>query len=441
MIDLSKNAFHILGVSPQTSKKDIVLSCEKAIIEGLFSEKDLLSAKDTLLHPKKRLDEELTCLWGVSAKQISSLIRNLDQLTSTSTCFTEKTNNHLPILAHSNYTAHLCSINFDNNNHNNVNKLILAQEELSKFDFQYEINKARKSAGLPKVNPEHLREALSLLNLKYINSAINSIINAEDPGRSMIIIVVQWRNNKTRSSDFTKELVRKYDRWTIPKLSRIEKDIENYDKLLRENPKSEYAIQPIEKLLDEWDRYSQPVQLLEESKGLDEIRSSKICQNLRKLSIFLANEHKQYTSALKISKAILKTFPELPSVMDQLPSDIKHLEKFSIFNLLEKFSIFKEFRSILDEIDENPQQFALNLVSSNKWTNVALRLQQFMEEHLPESEYLLLDLRPVVIKLLTNSHYLAAITLLEKIIYWCERFNVSHNIHYMFIEDFKTVKR
>ena len=434
MLNLSKNAFHILQVSPQTSQEDIILAREKAITENLFSEKDILLAQNTLLQPKKRLNEELSWLWGFSAQQASNWIMNVKQHSSSNVFLDYKSKNSLSVLARANYAAHLCSVNFGNNNHSYVNILILTQEELSEFDFQYEINETRQSAGVPRTNSEQLHEGLSLLHSKHIESAMNAITNAEDPGRLMTHIATKWLNDKTQSSVFVTELVRAYDRWTIPKLNRIQKNIEHYDKIVRDNPNNMNALLSIENLLDEWDGYSQPVQLFDESKGLDERRSSEIYQILRNLAVYLSNEHQKYTSSYRVTKALLKTFHELPSVKDNLPSDIK---------LLKELSAFKELDNILAGIDKDIDQFALNLESlniTNKWNDQSPQIQQYIENYLSDNELASIEnlwqmLRSIAIKLHNNSHEFAALVLMKKLTYWSEKYNAPHSIQTKFRED------
>ena len=89
---------------------------------------------------------------------------------------------------------------------------------------------------------------------------------------------------------------------------------------------------PVEQLVNrlaEWDVISQPVQLLEESKGHEEPRSKEIYGIVRDFCLWLANENGHYEEALTISRALLETFPELPAVAAQLTQDVDALESLA----------------------------------------------------------------------------------------------------------------
>ena len=88
-------------------------------------------------------------------------------------------------------------------------------------------------------------------------------------------------------------------------------------------------IKEIEKLLDAWDSINQPVQIYSQFRGQQEGRSKQLYEIVRKLCLELANDHGRYEDALKLSNALLTTFPELESVAQSLKEDITALESLS----------------------------------------------------------------------------------------------------------------
>jgi hypothetical protein len=79
-------------------------------------------------------------------------------------------------------------------------------------------------------------------------------------------------------------------------------------------------------LLAEWDDVNQPVQLFEREQGLEEARSKKLAGDIRDLAIELANGHGRHVEALKLTRALLQTFPELEAVAEKLKEDEATLE-------------------------------------------------------------------------------------------------------------------
>ena len=148
----------------------------------------------------------------------------------------------------------------------------------------------------------------------------------------------------------------RYDRWSGPMLRRIEDEIGETAERLRKNTGDGVALRLIETKLDEWDEYSQPRQLIYDEKGLDEPRSKAIYEKLRDLTLWLANENQCFKQALTISKALLKTFPELPTVLDQASEDIETLE--NLVHEADQLEIFGPFNAILEKVNNDVFAFA-----------------------------------------------------------------------------------
>ena len=152
--------------------------------------------------------------------------------------------------------------------------------------------------------------------------------------------------------------------WSVSFLRPIRERIQEAAKALRQNPDNSGALAAIERGLAEWDEYSQPVQLKEESKGLDDPESGSLCHDLRQLVFHLANEEKKYKIALKISNALLRTFPELPAARGQLSNDIKALKKLVPSEALE--AKLKPLLNLVEEINGDLAGFASAVHARNR---------------------------------------------------------------------------
>ena len=142
----------------------------------------------------------------------------------------------------------------------------------------------------------------------------------------MTDLVEVWLAGSGLARDFVESVTERYDSWSVTFLSRFEERLDGAIARLRQAPKDAAALEDIVVTLTDWDEYSQPRQLVCKHKHLDEPRSRIIYDKLRGLGLWLANEQDEYRRALAISQALLLTFPELPSVIDQVPVDIEILK-------------------------------------------------------------------------------------------------------------------
>ena len=106
----------------------------------------------------------------------------------------------------------------------------------------------------------------------------------------------------------------------------LEKEINRATEELQ-NSHSEKSLDLLEKKLLEWDKYAQPIQLIEEGKGFDEKRSSEICNKLRDIALHLHNNEDKSEISLRITKLLHTVFPELPEAAKDLAHDLDALEK------------------------------------------------------------------------------------------------------------------
>jgi hypothetical protein len=103
-------------------------------------------------------------------------------------------------------------------------------------------------------------------------------------------------------------IVREYDAWSEPHLAMVKEKIEAAASAYRQGY-GPLSVNQFVELLSEWDSISQPVQLLEESKGHEEPRSKEIYKIVRDFSLWLANENGHYYEAFAISRPCWRPSP------------------------------------------------------------------------------------------------------------------------------------
>lgn len=348
MLNLRDNAFYLLGVSPEATAAEVADAFDDAVMDAPADEAKLQKAKNALAAPKKRLPEELLSLWGVPAGKWEQWLA--------------KDNpgewGELSGVARMNLSAHFMSALSAGDYSDDLRRAMLGQIIEAQNDFltiMPDIRAARKKAGVPPPSDEHFREALLVASEKHCQAAMRAIETAEKPGSIMTGIAEEWRYNKTESGRFVATFARAYDLWSIPKLRPIEQDIGKAINALQGGI-DENALDDIDYLLAEWDKYSQPMQLMNEAKGLDDPRSKELLGKLHSLAIDLANNRKEYDAALRISNALSKTFPELPGKAGRLAEDIKTLRKLSERKVTNEQ--VRELSALVKKIKENPSAFS-----------------------------------------------------------------------------------
>ena len=326
------SAFHLLKISPESSRAEIDSAHEDAGFDERESENVLGKAVNTLTTPRLRLREEVSYFWGVPLPKIDELIY-LTETTDTGLFCKAMENMPLPALTKANLAAYFCGFGNTKNAGNlkdSLNFLITAQKHIDVNEVSGLINTARKKSGVvPVAKLEHIADALTKLREeKHMESAENAIFHVKHPGILVAEIAENWRHDKTASGRFVADLVRGVYKNRIQDILRpLEEEINRAADVLWNSPRDEESLCLIEQKLSEWDEYAQPIQLIDEGKGFDEKRSSEICNKLRNLSLHINNSGNEPEISLRITKLLNKVFPELPEAAEYLARDLEALEK------------------------------------------------------------------------------------------------------------------
>jgi hypothetical protein len=230
---------------------------------------------------------------------------------------------HLPDLAKANIAAHLCAHGCSSAE--TVHSLAQSWDEIDEGHILTFLNEERRSSGFPKIEVGQLREVLRDIRQRHAAAAANWIWTLPMPG-TVMNTVVEHELEKNPNGSFLRLFVEVYDKESEPQLAIIKDAIIAATDVAKKVPHDlSPHIKKIEQLLEAWDEINQPVQIYSQFRGQEEGRSKQIYEIVRKLCLDLANEHERYDEALKLSSALLKTFPELESVAESLKDDITAL--------------------------------------------------------------------------------------------------------------------
>ena len=322
--NLNGNLFRLLKAKYSSSASEIAELVEDAEFDGRYEIEQLHQAQQALVTPRNRLLVELSWLPELSASQIT---KTLDLLESSEVGSALEEIDHFPELAKANIAAHLLAA--DTLTEKAIDFLSSAWEDVDPNTLISFINEERANAGFPSVQDSQVREALDEVRLNHSKAAASSIWRSESPGKLMNA-VVEEQLEKNPSGGFLNSLVREYDACSEGDLAHITlaineriKDAKKADDRLGDH------VQALSGLLISWDDVNQPVQLYEQYRGHEEGRSKQVYEKLRSLCLELANDHGRFADALRLSEALLQTFPELESVAESLKKDVSDLEELA----------------------------------------------------------------------------------------------------------------
>lgn len=322
--DLTQNPFHLLDLSIRAGREEVVEAHEEALADGRADEGVLVRAQQAVLTPRTRIEAELSWFPGIPPSQAREILSKLER---SSLAEAHGTLERLQGLDKANLAADLCARSAGETEY--VNTLLEAYKDFAAGDVHETLRGLRSVSGFPIPDEQQVGSVLAGLRVIHAKAAVASITAAKSPGEALTEIVETFLALGDDNVEHLLALiVREYDAWSQPHLAtikeRIEADIATY-----RNGGDLVPVEQLVKLLAKWDAISQPVQQFEEFKGHEERRSKEIYAIVRDFCLWLANENSQYEEALKLSRALLETFPELPVVAAQLSDDVDKLKSLA----------------------------------------------------------------------------------------------------------------
>lgn len=319
-MDLTSNPFHVLRVSARAGRESVVKAFEAGVSRGK-EEAELNRARHALLTPRARIDAEVGWLAGIAPRQAAGMV---DALAAGDFSNMAIALSALKGLDKANLAADLC--HRAGHTEPALNALIESYSEFSPSSVRQSLEALHLASKFPAPDRGMVEDALERLRMAHARAALTYLTGQAVPGVRLAGLIESAWDDANAVEPLLAALVNLYDGWAEPTLGRIRREVDSVIAAHQAAP-AEVPVAKISALLDEWDCVSQPLQLFEARRGREERRSRDLYVAVRQFSIWLANERGQYQAALQIARALLRVFPELPAVAEQLEADVEALEE------------------------------------------------------------------------------------------------------------------
>lgn len=326
-MNLFENPFYILGVSTRDSKQRIVEACDE---KSLTLDSEMcIRFRSMLTQPRNRITAEISWLPGVAPSRALNLLEKIK--TDPRDLFNSVKGSD-PLVKCNALAALLKHHTFKESP---VNYLIItiakAFDEINYDNLLSTINEDRHLAGLPLVQEsEYIKEAIQEHGKYLVCAMRDALNNAPNPDIVFTKIVEHITSNgqvhpPLLIADLTelyKIEVQKYLDKLAQEIRAITEDIQSHNNI----EKIDSALNLLEKKVKSWDQIVQPIQLVMQSKGMEDRHSREIADELRRTTIYLANELEMHEAAQRVSILMAGVFKELPQFAERVSEDLSVLE-------------------------------------------------------------------------------------------------------------------
>lgn len=325
---LHQNPFWVLGVTVRDNRQRIVQRADDRSLE--LAPEVCQKARTDLTVPRSRLGAELAWLPGVAPSRAAQLATDVLRDPQSA----RRDSNKLPALARLN----LMTAGFElTGNDVSVGEcawflqdIAAALDELSVEDIRRDVNEDRAVSGFPQVPADDSIERELVERRRQIRDAAKSALN-QLPTATLIAVMTSAVETATASGQrhaplLLDELVDSYEVEAHEFLSR---EAENVVRLCgairdmaRRNPGGvPQLVDSLEKVVRNWDRVAQPIQLSAKARGLSHSGSNEVASELRSLSIDVFNSHDLVAVSRRLTALLSQVFAEVPVVAEQAVAD------------------------------------------------------------------------------------------------------------------------
>lgn len=211
-------------------------------------------------------------------------------------------------------------------------------EEINVDGIMRDVNKDRAIAGFPEVRDiaaveseiEERRKVYKHILKDFLNEmASNALIE------TMTLLLEQSTGSgETHAPALIDELI---DSYAVETQQFLEHEAESAEKLIaaaRENAaagetKLSVIVDHLERVLRNWDKVAQPLQLSFKARGLDHEGSKSLAYKVRSLAVDLFNEHDDLHQSMRLNKLLKELFFKVPDILERVEGDAKALADIS----------------------------------------------------------------------------------------------------------------
>jgi hypothetical protein len=361
-LSIHKNPFSLLCVSTRDGRKLIVERAEERSLAA--DPASCQQARSELTNPRTRLAAEISWLPGVSPRRATALLNSL-----TADPFSVRREEGIPTLAHCNLMA--SAFEAVSSNHSAADVAAFVEQfarQVDELDAEVvlrSVNEDRAISGFPEVKgAELVQEEIAQRKRSYRN-AVKEALNQLPPndliGAMTRVLESTTANGTRHAPELIDELV---DSYAVETQQFLQQEAENAEKLIGAARSSaskgdagvKSIIDQLERVLRNWDKVAQPLQLSFKARGIEHNASKTLAYKVRSLAVDFFNEHDNLSQSRRLTQLLKELFSEVPEIVDLVDEDAKALGDISARR--EESSAINPIRTLCDEVsksaDRNP---------------------------------------------------------------------------------------
>ena len=324
MFNIDCNPFVVLNVTPRGSKSEINDAYEDAVLDadGIEQEREFALARQALFTPNERIKAELGYLLEMRPSDARAALKSVtfDQWIGVahSTFGLSKTNALAEAVATSPDASRA---------HASLVELLDGWRGIEPKEIALLINEERSISGFGSVSATDVATGLDKLRQLQATQAVNTL----SKHGKLSDIFSSILSNEIIEADRYKErfAVSLLDAYAAensgPLASAVDRVLMSLQCFVDNGNDDSFS--KFEEHFLEWDRLAQPLQLVSETKGLDEVHSRDLYKQIRETALDLANNHQRHDDAARITGIAESVFAELPSAAAQLREDSDKLQE------------------------------------------------------------------------------------------------------------------
>jgi hypothetical protein len=336
--DLFAQPFRILRIDPAAASQQIYDAFDIAQERGLASDDTLISARNTLLDPSRRLSYELSYLIDSPLAEIDALYTILSSDASAKELLAIA--DRLAPLSRANFVAHIAA-------HRPAESALLRAIVEAHVAIEptgiYEILKVlRRTGGYPAPSLTSVNHGLQELLNTHAEAAVAGFKTSEDATEPVLACTQQiLALHKRPYIHVLSSLLAAYRRSIGPQQSVRIQQIECACKALQAQPTNLSLLEALQKALLDWASLCRPLIAFDIHHGVRE-RDFEIPTNLVRALIAHLTVDQQYDVALKVAKLSRDALSSMPTTVDLLDQ---------VGRLIERESLDAKMKPLEDFID------------------------------------------------------------------------------------------
>lgn len=336
-MDILENPFSVLGATTRDNRRRIM---ELADEKNLLSDGELgTNACSALTNPRRRLAAEIGWLPGLGPRRVSEMVELIES------DFKEIFGllNVSP-LAHTNLMAAAMARSLESDEALEIEEwvygLVDTYEEIDAESVMSMLNEDREVAGFPIITDLNAVEMeLGGRRQHYVAvlKAFYDQLLTDDMVEELASVVETVTENGEKSAPILiDDLV---DSFEVDAQEFLERETKNISSLIAqirtvaedEHDEAELSelVTTLDRVVKNWDRVAQPIQVSARSRGLDHELSHNVAAKIRSVAVELFNEHGHLNVSQRLTAINQEVFAEVDSVVEQTTEDSAALDEIA----------------------------------------------------------------------------------------------------------------